>query len=85
MKTVEENWQEFKTAVYPRSDMMPEQARQVRAAFMAGSARMLQAMDDVSKLPDDDALKALEALNIEMGEIAGGIIEETARVNARRQ
>lgn len=84
MKTIEESWQEFQAAIYP-GGMTPEQERQVRSAFMAGAGRMLQEMSQLADLPDDEALKALDALHAEMGDIARGIIEWNLQQIAKRR
>lgn len=57
MKTLNEEWKEFSKRIYP-SGMIPDQARQLETAFMAGATVALCLTEEASGNLQEDAAEA---------------------------
>lgn len=68
MKTLQDNWKEYRDAVYPKG-VPARQNLECHQAFMAGALCFNQAMDEVAKLPEEQAMLALAKLKNEVWEI----------------
>lgn len=69
MKTLQENWREFRDQVYPK-DMPAIQNRELHGAFFAGALIYAQAMDEIANLPTDEQIgAALTKLKREVWEV----------------
>ncbi|MDE2096157.1 MAG: hypothetical protein KGL39_02855 [Patescibacteria group bacterium] len=64
MKTLEQEWQDYQRKVYPKS-VSDVQYRECRQAFIAGAFVAHAQLEQISALPDEQAVAALGKLNDE--------------------
>lgn len=65
MRTIEEEWENYKKAVYP-TNIPKDQERECRMAFYAGCACMFGLMNAAAEFEEDRAVKEVSKLHTEM-------------------
>lgn len=65
MKTLKEEWESYKKAVYP-AGIPVDQNRECAMAFFAGAAGMFGLMNKASELSEDNAVVEIEKLHQEI-------------------
>jgi hypothetical protein len=68
MKTMQEQWREYRDKVY-RPDMPASQNKELHQALFAGALCTLTTFTEIALLNDPEGVKALAALRKEISEI----------------
>lgn len=68
MKTLQEEWREYRDKVYPEG-IGADQNRELHGAFFAGALCYSQILDAVANLPDDQIEAALKKLKGEVWDV----------------
>ena len=65
MKTMQEAWREYRDKVYPKG-ISVIQNRETHQAYFAGAADLMVLWNELSKLPEDQAVAELGKLSAEI-------------------
>lgn len=80
MKTVGQDWDEFRTTVVaPNAPRV--QAREMQSAFYAGAAAVLSKLKELENLPEDAIVGYLNSLTDECRVFAINFVKDATRFN----
>lgn len=74
MKTLQEEWQEYRDKIYP-DGISGTQNRECHQAFFSGAFVFATALNEIAALPDGEAEKRLAKLVSEATEVVGSIAQ----------
>lgn len=80
MKTLQEEWRAYRDAVYPKT-ISAVQNKECHQAFCSGAFVAIKLLDELSNLPEDQAVAELRKLSAEAVELCGDIAHQAKARN----